>query len=372
MRSWSRLFAVSAVLVLIAAVVPHHAAADHRWEQFHWARKKNPMRITIIDNMTPAWDARLAAINADWNVSAVIQNSIVADSTDRGLRKSCPAVAGKIRTCNSNYGATGWLGLATITTYGNHIGDGTVKANEYYFRMTAYDTEAARRHVFCQELGHVFGLDHNHGSVTCLNDLDGLNNPSYQQPNQHDYNMLDTIYRHLDGSTTIAKPGSSDTESAARRPDPVGPGRGGSSIFRTDLGGGAAVFTFVFWADENQTESGPDQSDDAATVSRSLARALVANDGVAQAPAAPAGLMGTATESGVRLTWLDLASDEVDYRVYRSSDGGSFGEMIATLEPGATTFLDHDAHDPTTYTYTIAAGNTAGQSWSAPTQLTLS
>ncbi len=167
------------MLLLVGGTFPDGAGASHSWQGFHWARTSNPARIQIIDSMsTTTWRSRLNAVNADWNKSAVLENTVVDGSVDPSLRKQCPAVNGKIRACNASYGATGWLGLASIHTVGSHVVDGTVKMNNYYFAQPAYSSSASRRHVLCQEMGHVFGLDHNQTAVTCMNDVAGANDPA--------------------------------------------------------------------------------------------------------------------------------------------------------------------------------------------------
>ena len=66
----------------------------------------------------------------------------------------------------------------------------------------------------CQEVGHTFGLDHqdedffNPNIGTCMDyttDPDGtiLGQLSNEHPNQHDYDMLKSIYAHLNRTVKI-------------------------------------------------------------------------------------------------------------------------------------------------------------------------
>jgi hypothetical protein len=87
--------------------------------------------------------------------------------------------------------------------------------------------------------------------------MDYTNDPTpNQHPNAHDYAMLETIYAHLDTSTTL----SADTVSGGRQDidvsDPPAWGKaiehdskGRPSKFEKDLGNGRKVHTFVVWAD---------------------------------------------------------------------------------------------------------------------------
>lgn len=414
-RLFPRLVVLMFSALVVAAALPNVTGASHSWGGYHWARTANPTRIQIIDSMsTTTWRSRLAAVNADWNTSAVLENAVVDGSADPTLRKQCPAVNGKIRACNANYGASGWLGLASIHTVGSHIVDGTVKMNNYYFAQAAYSSSASRRHVFCQELGHTFGLDHNRTAVTCMNDVAGANDPAYQYPNAHDYNELQAVYSHADGSTTIQQAVSAESASTAKRgPDPVGKPRkgGGSSHFVTDLGNNEQIVTFVAWADSNLiTEEGPPATAAAATASAPPAAptkdastrqadadqattipaeetpvATEAPDQAeatsttvptteqadAAAPAVPTDLVVTVTGDHADLQWTDQATDETAYRVDRSTNGGQSWKKIAKLDVDSNHYRDRGLKTGTTVTYRIAAVNAAGASLSEPFSVTV-
>src|SRR5262249_42637188 len=139
-----------------------------------------------------------------------------------------------------------------------HITQGTVKLNDTYFNTPTYDTSAWRALVTCQEVGHTFGLDHqdtnfnNPNLGTCM---DYTNDPSTNQhPNLHDYEELDIIYAHLDGSTTVGQgaPGfAPDIDTG----DPRNWGQlkkmspdGRAAIYELDLGGGRKIVNFVTFA----------------------------------------------------------------------------------------------------------------------------
>jgi hypothetical protein len=178
-----------------------------------------------------------------------------ADDSQR-TRKRCPMVSGMIRSCNAEYGFNGWLGLASINVSGSHITQATSKMNDSYFNGTRYN-ETNRQHVMCQEIGHDFGLGHTSedGSDqnTCMDYSNDLGNPT---PNTHDYQLLDSIYAHLDSTTTI---GFSAPSSAFADvdDDPRSWGRlvrqsanGRSSTYERHNPDNSRTITHVFWTEE--------------------------------------------------------------------------------------------------------------------------
>ena len=239
------------------------ASANHSWGGYHWARTANPVTVQLGDNVDSRWDAYLVQAQQDWNQSTVIESPLVPGSTT----KRCRGVAGTIQVCNSTYGNTGWLGIASISiTGGVHITLGTVKLNDTSFNTAQYNTPAWRRLVSCQEIGHTYGLDHqdetfdNPNLGTCMDYTNapaggGSYGPSNEYPNAHDYDELNTIYSHLDSTTTVAfranaagsfgEPGDTPREwgraihfDAKGRPD----------MFERVEGPGAKTLTHVFWA----------------------------------------------------------------------------------------------------------------------------
>jgi hypothetical protein len=89
--------------------------------------------------------------------------------------------------------------------------------------------------------------------------------PSNEHPNAHDYQQLETIYSHTDGTTTVGQttltgkvpPPFADIDSGD--PVQVGTGQWGklirstnhgrTELYELDLGGGQKVLTHVIWAE---------------------------------------------------------------------------------------------------------------------------
>jgi len=246
---------------VFASVTP--ADASHSWNGYHWARTDNPFTLKLGANVSGLWGSMLVAASSDWSQSNVLDTAIVAGSTNPN---PCRPTSGRVEVCNARYGNTGWLGLAQIwITGGEHIVQGVVKNNDYYFGNSSYqyNNTAEMQHVICQEIGHTLGLDHQDTSGASLNTcMDYYHNTSASDtesthPNQHDYDELAIIYAHLDASTTVASSASSrlghgnaDDHVPAGvdehyLPSWASPAAG--HVYEVDLPNGLRVVTHVIW-----------------------------------------------------------------------------------------------------------------------------
>ena len=246
------------------ALTASSSSADHAWGNYHWARTANPFTLLTGDNVDAKWDAYLDEAISDWSASQKLNLQKVTGGTKP---RNCRATAGRIEACNATYGFNGWLGIAQIWASGNHITQAITKLNDSYFNTATYNTPAWRRLVTCQEIAHDFGLDHqdetfdnaNLGScIDYTSDPDGP--PSNEHPNAHDFEMIDTIYAHLDSTTTVGALTAPHAAQAAIEQgggdSPAAWGRlvrssrnGRVQVYERDLGANNKVITHVFWAD---------------------------------------------------------------------------------------------------------------------------
>ena len=204
---------VSAAAVLLAG----SASANHSWGGYHWARTANPFSVKLGDNVSGLWDGMLVTASNDWSQSTVLDSPIVTGGT---RAKPCKATSGRVEVCSASYGNTGWLGVAQIwITGGEHITQGVVKNNDYYFGNSSYqyNNTAEMQHVICQEIGHTFGLDHQSETGASLNTcMDYYHNTSNSDtksthPNQGDYDELLCIYDPGSRGRTLTSAGHSCT-----------------------------------------------------------------------------------------------------------------------------------------------------------------
>jgi hypothetical protein len=248
-RSPRRLFA-TALLALAISALPSLAFGSHSWGGYHWARQSNPFTLKVGDNVNSTWDSYLDTTNSDWSQSTVLE---LAKVTGAAKGRNCRPSSGRVEVCNGAYGNNGWLGIAQIWVSGGvHITQGSVRVNDTYFNTSTYNTPAWRNLVMCQEVGHTLGLDHqdenfdNPNLGTCM---DYTNNPgTNQHPNNHDYQQLETIYSHLDTTTTVgaATNGFGNASGWGQLVSSSADGR--ASVYRLDLGNGQSVLTHVIWA----------------------------------------------------------------------------------------------------------------------------
>lgn len=173
--------AVVAVLTLVAT-----ASADHSWNGYHWP--SDNLGPTVVDKTSgPLFDITSAV--AEWrNLATPIAPQMASSGSGD--------VTVVVKRMNAN-----WLGVARISVdSAGHIQAGKVELNRLYLNSLTFDEWD---HVVCQELGHIWGLDHNFdgssgGSPddTCMNS--SLHLGEFTAPNVHDAEQLNAIYGHTD------------------------------------------------------------------------------------------------------------------------------------------------------------------------------
>lgn len=270
-----RKFMIGAAIVTTFICYAAPLAANHAWRNYHWERSSNPFSLDMGDNLSGPWPSDLSASSQDWN--SVGQQVISIDIVP-GSSPDCTVQLGNIQACNGFYGNNGWLGIAGIAVEkGKHIVAGYVKVNDTYFASAPYNQWYWRQYVMCQEAGHTFGLGHvdedfNTSTGSCMDYGDPIVN---LHPDQHDSDMLQEIYLHLDGSSEgDGGGGNGGSNCNPNRPncpnngvnglsafdvlagiDAEGPaqwgrlvsGHGPQEVYEIDLGQGRKIVTFVTW-----------------------------------------------------------------------------------------------------------------------------
>ncbi|MBB3764417.1 hypothetical protein [Sphingomicrobium lutaoense] len=267
--------AITASLATLVVLTAGPASADHQWGDYHWARDANPLLLTIHTAVGSQWDASVDHSIVEWNKSSVLNFIRGNDLSGQVRTKKCNPLAGEILVCSDTYGFRGWLGIATIWADGSHITQGTTQVNDSYFDTPSYNRSDWRNLVMCQELAHDIGLDHqdeNFNNANLGTCMDYSNDPTgNEQPNAHDYEMLETMYAHLDTGGGDPPPppcrggwrkcgNDALTFREVGQDHPAGQemgdwgraighdGAGRPDTFVKELGNGRRKITHVFWA----------------------------------------------------------------------------------------------------------------------------
>ncbi len=196
---------VSAYVLAFAALVSTTvgtASAATQWGTYRWQNR--PINLVVRMNVSGAWAGYVSPATTIWNAAAYVELSATPE-TGSVNRSTCKGPNNAVEVCNAKYGNNGWLGIAQIWTSGSYIVKGTVKLNDSYFNLTAYNTPAWKQLVSCQEIGHTIGLGHddtnfnNANFGTCMDYTNapgggGTYGAANTAPNTNDYALLDCIY----------------------------------------------------------------------------------------------------------------------------------------------------------------------------------
>ncbi|MFZ9395959.1 MAG: hypothetical protein ACO25F_07865 [Erythrobacter sp.] len=187
----------------LAALVATPGLADHAWSTYHWQTSDKVARPLVVDNTIGHWKARVATAVEEWNKSTNIKSELSSGATNA---KRCPMVSGTIQVCNSSYGNTGWLGIASISLSGGHIVAGSTKLNDTYFAYPDYNRDSWKQLVTCQEIGHDYGLGHqdeDFGTDATSSCMEYTSVPEgNERPDAHDMAQLGLIYDHSEGGSS--------------------------------------------------------------------------------------------------------------------------------------------------------------------------
>ena len=81
------------------------------------------------------------------------------------------------------------------------------------------------------------------------------------------------------------------------------------------------------------------------------------------APAAPSNLVGTiASGSQINLTWTDNSYNENAFEILREDPNTSTFDLIGTVAPNVTSYIDAGLQNGQSYSYQVVASNTVGDS----------
>lgn len=172
--------------VVIAAGLTGSALASHYW----YCSGSTPWKYA--DYSISWYNGATGDYYNIFNEEAKTDSNSWSPYTDVFLAPvSASGTTDHINAYSGSYGSTGWLGIAEIRGYsGCRILNGRTRLNRSYLDNGSY-TRTNKKHVACQEVGHLLSLGHNRSSsTTCMNDTI-LSAPF---PNTHDRDLINAIY----------------------------------------------------------------------------------------------------------------------------------------------------------------------------------
>jgi len=319
---------------------------------YHWAPKQVPFRLRVGDDVDGDWNAYLRAALDDWNQNETVTLIAVDGSTNP---QDCQPVTGRVEVCDWWYGTqTGWLGLTQLyfNARGDHIDAATVQLNDsfLYAPNSPYNSDAARRHTICHELGHTMGLNH----VTTASCMNNSQEAVFQNltPIDDDFAMLHQLYAHQDATRAVAQ--VADADPSVFAPASLPEVDSEEDVMAVPLDEGTTVVTFVTWANEFLPATGVDTT---LAEGLSVEPTSVDSDGDHVADADELALYGTDptladTDGDGRSDGEELFGSQTDPLLWEEFSGATRSETTADTgvlapesaqsSPGTETDLDAD------------------------------
>lgn len=183
------LLSIAGLLAITSGLMVSTLAFAGQWNNYHWPSSNFDLDVKDRTSSEYEINGPLGVV-ADWN------GALPGGGPQMTINGGADI---EIRSKNGN---AFYLGIAEIlvNTSTGHILEGRVTLNHRYLKennLYGY-TADDRKHVACQEIGHVLGLDHQLGQSCMNDDLGKLGN--YTTWDQEDKNTLNDMYApHDDG-----------------------------------------------------------------------------------------------------------------------------------------------------------------------------
>jgi predicted Zn-dependent protease len=147
-------------------------AQAHKWGNWHWNRYGSSVTIAAYTTGSQVTASKQAT--NDWSNNTILYIPQYTSHTDMSV-------------FDGNYGATGWGGLASLESVsGDHILHGHARVNMYY--GYGYGDVVG---IQCQEVGHLFGLDHSNDGCMGKGYYNNLNSTV-----SHNWSDIYNMYRY--------------------------------------------------------------------------------------------------------------------------------------------------------------------------------
>ena len=167
---------------LLIASLAGSAAQAHQWGC--WIQADRNVRIRNASGGSQA-----SAAISDWNSMTILNISSVSSGEETYV-------------FNANSGATGWGGIARLTSVsGCTILRGTAQVNTYYYSGSSISA----RGVHCQEIGHTFGLDHSNDGG-CMGGGYWYDIATHYRPVSHNVTDIGNMYANRISTVPMVGP----------------------------------------------------------------------------------------------------------------------------------------------------------------------
>ena len=247
-RRFGRPFVLTLLAFVLVVVPVAMSVVGTSAASYHWARTKSHFTLKVGDNVSGNWDTLLSRTLGDWNKNDTVKLDRASGQTNP---QQCRPTRGRVEVCNWPYGTqTGWLGLTMLYLDHGHIEAATVQMNDSFLnaRNSHYNSDAARRHTLCHELGHTIGLGHPNTRSCMNNSQHAVFN--YVTPIRRDFRELKRIYDHQDRETTVSSASvtSEDFVTATSLPAEPSDPDATETVTVQSLDDEREVVIFILWA----------------------------------------------------------------------------------------------------------------------------
>jgi hypothetical protein len=121
---------------------------NSREDAVPWRTSGNGLTIEIINALDDEWQELFDLVVEDWDNGT--PDALTLATNRVATDPQCTPVAGKIKLCNGNYGATNWRSINKILLENGWIYGSTARINEFYLGNET--SEAQRRYSLCHEV----------------------------------------------------------------------------------------------------------------------------------------------------------------------------------------------------------------------------
>lgn len=169
-RSAAVMLALVGVMIIAAGCSGYQAAAwkDDTGKWLRWTPPNGDWRQADVNVYCPAeleYCKEAERAFSEWSGESIHKLNVTSDITEAGY-------VSRWKTSDIDYeiqdfGPTGWIGLTSLKTCvptGRTAGCRSARAyTNTYKGYSAAGSAYARQAIACQEMGHIFGLDHANG-----------------------------------------------------------------------------------------------------------------------------------------------------------------------------------------------------------------